>query len=103
MRAANTAELEPIFSLIESNYALDFATRFAPTVLEVFPAPRITVDDASLIEGNAGDATMTFNVRLPQPSTQTVTARLRDCATLTALPSQAHCPAATSRQSLTSW
>ncbi|MEO6065794.1 MAG: hypothetical protein ABIP49_08470 [Lysobacterales bacterium] len=69
---------EPIFSLVDSNYALDFAARFTPTVLEVFPAPRITVDDANLIEGNAGDTTMSFNVRLSQPSTQTVTARLSD-------------------------
>jgi len=69
---------EPMFGLVDSNYALDFATRFTPSVLEVFPAPRITVDDASLIEGNAGDATMNFNVRLSQPSSQTVTARLRD-------------------------
>ena len=69
---------EPVFDLVDSNYALDFATRFTPTTLEVFPAPRISIDDASLVEGNAGSATMTFNVRLSQPSTQTVTAQLRN-------------------------
>ncbi len=67
---------EPIFNLVDSNYALDFATRFTPNTLEVFTAPRIRVDDASLIEGNAGSATMTFNVRLSQASAQTVTAQL---------------------------
>jgi hypothetical protein len=68
---------EPLFDLVESNGAVEFATRFTPTTLEVFPAPRISVDDAALIEGNAGDATMTFTVRLSQPSSQTVTAQLR--------------------------
>jgi hypothetical protein len=67
---------EPSFNLVDSNYGLDWATRFTPTVLEVFPAPRIRIDDVSLIEGNAGTATMTFAVRLSQPSTQTVTAKV---------------------------
>lgn len=66
----------PIINQVDSNYALDWATRFMPTVLEVFPAPRITIDDASLIEGNSGTALMTFAVRLSQQSTQTVTANV---------------------------
>ncbi len=67
---------EPVISLVESNYVLDWATRFTPTGLEVFPAPRISIDDAQLIEGNTGSATMSFAVRLSQPSTQTVTAKV---------------------------
>jgi len=67
---------EPMISLVESNYVLDWATRFTPTALEVFPAPRITIDDAQLIEGNAGSATLFFAVRLSQPSAQTVTAKV---------------------------
>jgi hypothetical protein len=66
----------PIINLVESNSAMDWATRFMPTVLEVFPAPRITIDDASLIEGNAGTAIMTFAVRLSQPTAQTVTVKV---------------------------
>lgn len=70
------ADGEPLFDLVDSNYPLSFATRFTPTTLQVFPAPRIAIDDASLIEGNSGSAVMTLAVRLSQPSSQTVTATL---------------------------
>lgn len=61
------------FNRIEANYTLDYATRFEPTVLNVFPAPRLTVEDASLIEGNTGDTQMLFNLRLSQPFTEEIT------------------------------
>ena len=61
------------FNRIEANYPLDYATRFDPTALDVFPAPRLTVEDASLIEGNVGDTQMQFAIRLSQPSSQEIT------------------------------
>lgn len=71
---------EPVIDLVESDYALDFATRFTANTLEAFTAPRISIDDASLVEGNSGSATMTFNVRLSQPAAQTVTAQIHQFA-----------------------
>jgi hypothetical protein len=66
------------FHRIDANYALDYAARFAPTALEVFPAPRVTIDDASLVEGAAGTTPMGFNIHLSQPSTQPVTIEVRN-------------------------
>jgi hypothetical protein len=76
------------FNRIDANYALDYAARFDPTQLQVFPAPRISVDNASVIEGNSGTTPMTFNLRLSQASAQTVTVSLRphDGTAVTGLP-----------------
>jgi len=65
------------FNRIDANYALDFATRFDPTTLQVFPAPRVTIDNQSVQEGASGTKPMTFNVRLSQASAQTVTVDIR--------------------------
>jgi len=72
----STFGLDRGFNLIEANYALNFATRFDANAMSVFPAPRIALIDTSLIEGNSGESVMTFELRLSEPSTQTVTARL---------------------------
>lgn len=64
------------FHRINANYALDYATRFDPTSLLVFPAPRITIDHPSLIEGASGQTPMNYSVRLSQPTTQTVSVEL---------------------------
>jgi len=61
------------FNLVEANYALDYATRFDATELNVFPAPRLIMEHASLTEGANGSAVMTFNLRLSQPSNVPVT------------------------------
>ena len=66
------------FHRIDANYALDYAARFAPTALEVFPSPRITIDDASLVEGATGTTPMGFSIRLSQPTTQAVTVEVRN-------------------------
>ena len=66
------------FHRIDANYALDYAARFAPTALEVFPAPRITIDDVSLVEGATGTTPMGFSIRLSQPTTQAVTVEVRN-------------------------
>jgi hypothetical protein len=65
------------FNRIDANYALDFAARFDPTTLQVFPAPRVTIDNQSVQEGASGTKPMTFNVRLSQASAQTVTVDIR--------------------------
>ena len=61
------------FRRVDANYILDYAARFDPGALQVFPAPRISIEDASVVEGNSGDVPAVFNVRLSQASTQTVT------------------------------
>jgi len=65
------------FNRIDANYALDYAARFDPTTLQVFPAPRVTIDNQSVLEGATGTSPMTFNVRLSQASAQTVTVDIR--------------------------
>jgi hypothetical protein len=64
------------FHRVSANYALDYAARFDPTALQVFPAPRITIDSPSLVEGAGGQAPMSYSVRLSQPTTQTVIVEL---------------------------
>lgn len=66
------------FNRVDANYALDYAARFAPTALEVFPAPRITIADASVVEGATGTTPMGFALRLSQPTTQAVTVEVRN-------------------------
>lgn len=66
------------FNRVDANYALDYAARFDPTALQVFPAPRVTLEGASLIEGASGMMPMGFNVRLSQPFSQTVSVELRN-------------------------
>ncbi|WP_395682930.1 Calx-beta domain-containing protein [Dokdonella sp.] len=66
------------FNRIDANYPLDYAARFAPTALEVFPAPRVTISDASVVEGATGMTPMGFNVHLSQPTTQAVTVEVRN-------------------------
>jgi hypothetical protein len=61
------------FNRIDANYALSYAARFDPTSLLVFPAPRLTIESPSQIEGSSGQAPMAFNLRLSQPSTQPIT------------------------------
>jgi len=68
---ANTA-----FRLIESPAVLDYATRFDPTALVAYTAPRVLLKPASVLEGNSGSTIMNFEVSLSQPSSQTVTLRL---------------------------
>ena len=63
---------------IDANYALDYAARFDPTALQVFPAPRMTIDNPSAVEGASGTTPMAFSVRLSQASTQTISVALRD-------------------------
>ncbi len=65
------------FNRIDANYALDYAARFDPAVLQVFPAPRVTIDNQSVVEGVSGTMPMTFNVQLSQPYAQTVTVEFR--------------------------
>jgi hypothetical protein len=62
---------------VDANYALDYATRFEPTALQVFPAPRLFVEATSVVEGNAGSVAVNLNVRLSQPSTLPVSAQLK--------------------------
>ena len=65
------------FHRVDANYALDYATRFDPTTMQVFPAPRLTIDSPSQIEGSSGQAPMAFNLRLSQPTTQTVSVQVQ--------------------------
>lgn len=65
------------FNRIDANYVLDYAARYDPTALQVFPAPRVTIDSPSVIEGASGTTPMTFHVQLSQPSAQTVTVDIR--------------------------
>jgi hypothetical protein len=65
------------FHRIDANYALDYAARFDPTALMVFPAPRLTIDSPSQIEGSGGQTPMAYNLRLSQPTTQTVSVEVR--------------------------
>jgi len=65
------------FHRIDANYALDYAARFDTTSLQVFPAPRLTIDSPSLIEGASGQTPMTYSLRLSQPSTQTISVEVR--------------------------
>lgn len=65
------------FNLVESPAALDYATRFDPDALVAYTAPRLLLAPAGVLEGNSGSTTMSFDVRLSQPSSQTVTVRLR--------------------------
>jgi hypothetical protein len=66
------------FYRVDANYALDYAARFAPTALEVFPAPRVTIGDVSVVEGATGTTPMGFSLRLSQASTQAVTVEVRN-------------------------
>ncbi len=66
------------FYRVDANYVLDYASRFAPTALEVFPAPRITIGDASVVEGATGTTPMGFAIRLSQATTQAVTVEVRN-------------------------
>ncbi|MGH7292542.1 MAG: hypothetical protein ACREJT_15090, partial [Myxococcota bacterium] len=52
------ASLQPgaAFHRVDANYALDYAARFDPTVLQIFPAPRLTIESPSQIEGASGQA-----------------------------------------------
>jgi hypothetical protein len=68
----------PAFNRVDANGTLDYASRFDPTQMVVFPAPRITFEDASLIEGNSGSAILNFTLRLSQASALTVTALVQD-------------------------
>lgn len=61
------------FNRVDANYALNYAARFDPTSLLVFPAPRLTIDSPSQVEGSSGQAPMVYNLRLSQPSTQPIT------------------------------
>jgi hypothetical protein len=65
------------FNRIDANSALDYAARYDATALEVFPAPRVTIDSPSVVEGASGTTPMTFHVQLSQPSAQTVTVDIR--------------------------
>jgi hypothetical protein len=65
------------FNRIDANYALDYAARFDPTTMQVFPAPRITIDSPSMIEGSSGITPMPFNMHLSQASSQPVAVELR--------------------------
>ena len=65
------------FNRIDANYALDYAARYDPTALQVFPAPRVTIDSPSVVEGASGTTSMTFHVQLSQPSASTVTVDIR--------------------------
>ena len=65
------------FNRIDANYVLDYAARYDPTALLVFPAPRVTIDSPSVVEGASGTTPMTFHVQLSQPSAQTVTVDIR--------------------------
>lgn len=65
------------FNLVESPAALDYATRFDPTALVAYTAPRVLLEPAGVLEGNSGSTTMSFEVRLSQPTSQAVTVRLR--------------------------
>jgi len=78
--AYTSIEPQSAFNRVDFNGALDYAARFDPTQLVVFPAPRLTFEDASLIEGNSGSAIMSFTLRLSQPSALTVTAQVRETA-----------------------
>ena len=62
---------------VQDNSSLDFATRFDATALQVFSAPRLSIADVHVTEGNSGTTTGAFTVRLSQPFAQTVTAELR--------------------------
>lgn len=66
------------FHRVDANYGLDYAARFAPTALEVFPAPRVTIDDASVVEGATGTTPMGFAIHLSQATTQAVTVEVRN-------------------------
>lgn len=61
---------------VDANYALDYATRFDPGALQVFPAPRLYLEETSVVEGNTGSAAVNVNVRLSQASALPVGARL---------------------------
>lgn len=62
---------------VEDDSPLDFATRFDPGALQVFPAPRLSIEDVDIVEGNAGTQVGTFTLRLSQPFPQAVTAEMR--------------------------
>ena len=65
------------FHRVDANYTLDYVARFDPTALEIFPGPRVTIADQSVIEGASGMSPMTFEAHLSQPFSQTVTIDLR--------------------------
>jgi len=64
------------FNRIDANYAIDYAARFDATALQVFPAPRVTIDSASVIEGASGTTPLPINIHLSQASAQTVSVQL---------------------------
>lgn len=72
-----SADTDSAWYRVDDNSALDFATRFDATALQVFSAPRLSIADVSVIEGNSGITTAAFTLQLSQPFTQTVTGDLR--------------------------
>ena len=72
-----SAQANGAFNRVESPAALDYATRFDPTALVAYTAPRLVLEPASVLEGNSGSTTMNIVLRLSQPSSQTVTVRLQ--------------------------
>lgn len=71
-----SAEAGSAWYRVDDNSALDFATRFDATALQVFSAPRLSIDDVSVTEGNSGTTLAAFTLRLSQPFTQEVTAEV---------------------------
>jgi len=65
------------FHRVDANYALDFVARFDPTALNVFPGPRITIENVSVVEGSSGTTPMRFEARLSQPFSQLISVELR--------------------------
>lgn len=72
------------FGVIESDYALDFATRFDAAALVVFPAPRLRLVDNAVVEGNSGESALGIDLVLSQPGTLPVTAQVAKAAAGTA-------------------
>ena len=69
-----SAEAGSAWYRVDDNSALDFATRFDANALQVFPAPRLSIEDVSVIEGNSGTTLTAFTFRLSQPFTQEISA-----------------------------
>jgi len=57
---------------IDANYALDYAARYDATALQVFPAPRVSIDNPSVVEGASGTTALVFHITLSQPSAQMI-------------------------------
>lgn len=72
-----SAAAESAWFRIDDDSPLDFAARFDANAMQVFSAPRLSIEDVSVIEGNSGTSTASFIIRLSQPFAQAVTAELR--------------------------